>query len=152
MFARIVEKNILRPEWRTLMAYKICLHCGKKYDERDVVCECQKDRRNEYSKQYYENNKDLKKMLNSKRWRNLRRLVIQRDGGLCNRCYVQLGIFVSDELQVHHITPRSERPDLMFEEDNLITVCKTCNLQLGTSGELDWKIEKVTSLDLEVNL
>lgn len=134
------------------MAYKICPHCNNKYDERDVYCECQKDRRNEYSKQYYEQNKELKKLLNSKRWRTVRRLVIQRDGGFCNRCYAQLGIFVTDDLQVHHIIPRSKRPDLMFDEDNLVTVCKTCNLQLGTRDKLDWDIKKVASVNLDVNL
>ena len=49
-------------------------------------------------------------------------------------------------LQVHHIKPRKEYPELMFEPDNLITTCKTCNLQMGTSG-IGWDIEKISSVD-----
>ena len=81
-------------------------------------------------------------MLNSKRWKELRERTIKRDGGMCNRCWVELGIIEKSNLQVHHIKPRAEYPELMFDPDNLITVCKTCNLTLGTSGELDWEIQK----------
>ncbi|WP_009968574.1 HNH endonuclease, partial [Bacillus subtilis] len=57
----------------------------------------------------------------------------------CQRCLIKYSIVNSSELQVHHIKPRIDYPELMFEESNLITLCKTCNLQLGTSGELDFK-------------
>jgi len=135
-----------------MMAYKICPHCNNLYDEREVSCQCQKDLRNEYSKKYYEDNKEMKKMFNSSRWKKLREIIIRRDGYMCNRCFVQLGIVVNDDLQVHHIIPRIDRPDLMFDENNLVAVCKTCNLQLGTKGELDWEYRKMTSFDTDVNL
>ena len=61
---------------------------------------------------------------------------------MCNRCWVELGFIETAQLQVHHIKPRSEYPELTFDPDNLITVCKTCNLSLGTSGKLDWEIQR----------
>lgn len=122
------------------MRYKICTQCGKKHDA-NKQCSCQIDNNNEYSKQYYEKNKERKKQLNSKRWKKLRERIIKRDGGMCNRCWVELNIIETQNLQVHHIKPRSEYPELMYDPDNLITVCKTCNLALGTKGQLDWEIQ-----------
>lgn len=123
------------------MKYKVCNYCGKKYPDGES-CQCRIENSNEYSKNYYEENKERKKMLNSKRWKDLRIRTIKRDGGMCNRCWVELGIIETSQLQVHHIKPRSEYPELMFDPDNLITVCKTCNLALGTSGKLDWEIQR----------
>ena len=123
------------------MKYKVCNYCGKKYQDGGT-CECRTKNSNEYSKEYYENNKERKQMLNSKRWKELRERTIKRDGGMCNRCWVELGIIEKSNLQVHHIKPRAEYPELMFDPDNLITVCKTCNLSLGVSGQLDWEIQR----------
>ena len=123
------------------MRYKVCSSCGKRIPDTQS-CSCQTVNGNEYSKQYYEQNKERKKDLNSKRWKDLRIRTIKRDGGMCNRCWVELGFIETSQLQVHHIKPRSEYPELTFDPDNLITVCKTCNLSLGTSGKLDWEIAR----------
>lgn len=103
------------------------------------ICSCkQNQNRNEYQKEYYKKNKDILKPLSSGRWRKLRSLIIKRDKGCCQRCLIKYGQINGDQLQVHHIKPRIEFPELMFEESNLITVCKTCNLQIGLK-ELDFE-------------
>lgn len=121
--------------------YKICPNCSTKIVSGEI-CDCRKESRNEYSKKYYEENKELKKMLNSKQWKDVRSMVIKRDGGMCNRCYVQLGTVNSNQLQVHHIKPRNKYPELMYEPNNLITLCKFCNVSLGTQEHLDFEIKK----------
>lgn len=133
------------------MRYKICSRCGKKvpYNEN---CPCTISDNNNYSKQYYEKNKERKKQLDSKRWKDLRLSIIQRDGGMCNRCWVELNLIERKNLQVHHIKPRSQYPELMYDPDNLITVCKTCNLSLGTKGELDWEIQRFNENFNEPNI
>lgn len=104
------------------------------------VCSCKQNKnRNEYQRKYYEKNKEILKPLTSGRWRKLRSLIIKRDKGCCQRCLIKFNIINGENLQVHHIKPRIEYPELMFEESNLITVCKTCNLQLGTDGKLDFE-------------
>ena len=128
------------------MRLKVCNYCGKKYEDGNT-CECRTDSHNKYSKEYYEKNKEEKRKLNSKTWKDLRKLIIKRDGGMCNRCWVNLNIIETEDLQVHHIKPRSEFPNLMFDPENLITVCGTCNLSLGTKGKLDWDIQKITDYD-----
>lgn len=118
---------------------KICSYCGKriKFNE-DCSCK-EKENRNEYQRNYYQKNKETLKPLSTKRWRNLRTIIIDRDNGHCQRCAIKFGIIETENLQVHHIKPRIEYPELMFEETNLITLCKTCNLQLGTDEQLDFE-------------
>lgn len=114
--------------------------CGKRVDFNSI-CSCQESRRlqrNQYQKDYYQKNKDSIKLLQSTRWRKLRKVIISRDQGHCQRCLYKFGIVNDKSLQVHHIKPRVEYPELVYEESNLICLCKTCNLQLGTNEELDF--------------
>lgn len=117
---------------------KICSSCGKIIDFNEV-CSCKRSKNNEYKKLYRIKNKESLQPLSTKRWKKLRSLIIKRDKGCCQRCLIKFGIVNTKELQVHHIKPRIDYPELMFDESNLITLCKTCNLQLGTSGELDFE-------------
>ena len=123
------------------MKKKICSSCGKRvpYSEK---CKCDDKRRkikNQYQKNYYQKNKESLKLLTQKRWKDLRKVIINRDNGCCQRCLIKYGIIETSKLQVHHIKPRIDYPELMYEESNLITVCQTCNLQLGVSGKLDFE-------------
>ncbi|WP_170958672.1 HNH endonuclease [Bacillus wiedmannii] len=120
------------------MSRKKFCSCGKIVPDNEV-CSCkQKQNRNQYQREYYEKNKDILKPLSSTRWRKLRSLIIKRDKGCCQRCLIKFRLINGDQLQVHHIKPRIEFPELMFDETNLITVCKTCNLQIGLK-ELDFE-------------
>lgn len=55
-------------------------------------------------------------------WRDLRERVLERDGSRCSVGRL-LGGDCSGTLHVHHLTPRSERPDLELDEDNCGTSC-----------------------------
>ena len=121
------------------MSKKRTCHCGR-FVDYNSICVCKENKnRNAYQRSYYEKNKELLKPLSSTRWRKLRSLIIKRDQGYCQRCFGKYKVITSTNLQVHHIKPRIDFPELMFEESNLITVCKTCNLELGVSGELDFE-------------
>lgn len=127
------------------MHYKSCNKCGKIIKKEDI-CECITDRRKEYqreySKEYSEENPEFVKPLKTARWQRLRKNIINRDGGYCQRCKNLLGELTTEDLEVHHIKPRSEYPELIFDPTNLITLCSTCNKVLGTSGELDFEPSK----------
>jgi len=59
----------------------------------------------------------------SAEWIDARERVLERDGYACLlRRFV--GTECSGALHVHHILPRSERPDLALVEDNLVTGCE----------------------------
>lgn len=134
----------------TEMAKKIiCSSCGKTH-EYNSICICRANtNRNEYQRSYYEKNKEIQKALSSKRWKSMRSYVIHRDGGHCQRCRIKFGLINDEQLQVHHIKPRIEYPELMYEEENLITLCKTCNLQIGTAEKLDFiQVKKIQEFNL----
>lgn len=119
--------------------FSICSGCGKKL-KLGTNCACKKQGRRQYKRQYEKDNSELTKMLKSARWKKFRRFIIKRDGGTCQRCLIKYNIIETKNPEVHHIIPRSEQPELMYDENNVVTLCKTCNLQLGTSGiDFDFK-------------
>lgn len=107
---------------------------------------------------YYDKHKykdpSAQKAVHTKKWQSTRREVIIADGGECQRCLVLFGWHTTDDLQVHHIKPRTQYPELMYENDNLITLCKTCNLTLGENGiDFDWTPDKrFREIDEEIHL
>ncbi|MGE6205343.1 HNH endonuclease [Guptibacillus hwajinpoensis] len=88
------------------------------------------------------------KFYTEKKWRILRKQIITRDGYCCQRCLVKYDIINSSNLEVHHIVPRSKESKLNYQPSNLVTTCKTCNLQLGTNG-VDWERNKEIKRDVE---
>ncbi|HFJ9456971.1 TPA: HNH endonuclease [Bacillus cereus] len=110
---------------------KICGGCGKRVDF-NATCSCKK--RNATNKKSGETDKLMK----SYRWKQLRKRIIERDGCICQRCLIKYNIIESSELTVHHVLSRRNHPELMFDENNLICLCFTCNNQLGTKNKLDF--------------
>ena len=115
----------------------ICSGCGKMI-KFGSTCACRKTVRMKYRKQYEQKNAEHKKLLNSARWKKFRKYIINRDKFSCQRCIIKYNIVETENLQVHHIKPRSKYIELMFDEDNCITMCKACNTHIGTKEELDF--------------
>ena len=112
---------------------KICSGCGKIIDfNKDCSCRPKRILKKE-------TNTEDDKFLRSTAWYNKRRKIIQRDNGYCQRCFYKYGMLETERLQVHHIKSRLHYPELKMEDSNLITVCQTCNLQLGVSDKLDFE-------------
>lgn len=67
----------------------------------------------------------------SKEWKRIRMDALQRDGGMCQDCMdkFRAGIIRKPRraTMVHHIIPRSERPDLELVMDNLRSLCFKCH-------------------------
>ena len=122
------------------MGWKRCPRCNERYSDKEVTCpKCKKKKENERQAYYREQNSEKDNMLRTARWKRLREYIIRRDGGFCQRCWIKYGIFNDKNLEVNHIKSRLHYPDLMWEESNLITVCHTCNMQLGVSDKLDFE-------------
>lgn len=117
---------------------KICNTCNKRYEDTKL-CECEKIKKREYQREYQRLNKD--NPLKTARWTKLRKEVLKRDGHLCQRCLLKFNILNSKELQGHHIKSRKNYPELVFEKRNVLTLCGTCNRQLGTSDKLDFEFK-----------
>lgn len=117
------------------MRKKICSTCGKIIFD-NVTCSCKRDRKRDYMREYQRNEKD--NPLKTTRWKKLRTYILRRDKFLCQRCLRKYGTANSSELQAHHIKSRKNFPELVYDPTNIICLCKTCNLQLGTKDELDF--------------
>lgn len=125
------------------MRKTICKYCNKIVDQENHKCPNKEMAHQEYNaskREYYRKNKETLKPIMSKRWQKFRLHIIERDGRKCMRCYIKYGTINGDNLQVHHIKPRIHFPEKIFDEDNVITVCKTCNIQLGLEGiDFEWE-------------
>ena len=126
------------------MMFRQCKICKKKVPFNEK-CECEikenKNNHNEWFNNYYETNKEELKKINNAKWKKTRKMIINRDGGYCQRCFIKFNVFITDNLQVHHIKPRSSFPELVYTPSNLVTICKRCNLELGTQTELDFEFK-----------
>lgn len=77
-------------------------------------------------------------------WRKLRKVILQRDHGMCVRCmerFMQGGIRPRHATTVHHIKHMDEYPDLALEPSNLQSLCDICHNQAhpekGAKGYTD---------------
>lgn len=86
--------------------------------------------------------KEQDKYIQNSKWRRLRLYIIDRDNCMCQRCYNKYNIINSNDLTVHHIKSRHYYPELIYDEDNLVTICRQCNSYLGDDKPLDFKWSK----------
>lgn len=117
----------------------ICTRCGTLKINNKCKCENIKSLQVKKEKQ----KQDYKNGIHSARWKKKRLFILKRDKGLCQRCLHKFHIFNGEQLTVHHIKSRKEYPELMFEDNNLITLCLTCNLQMEAKDlnhQLDFDI------------
>lgn len=63
----------------------------------------------------------------SSNWTRLRKQALERDHYECQWCAAK-GKTVK-ATTVHHIVPADERPDIAYELDNLVSLCRTCHEQ-----------------------
>ncbi len=64
----------------------------------------------------------MKRVYNTRRWRRLRLLILERDRRRCTRCGG------SGRLEVHHVRPVARGGD-PFDADNLRTLCRRCHFE-----------------------
>lgn len=64
-------------------------------------------------------------------WKRVRQVALMRDHGMCRDCMdrmrSEVGFKPRRATMVHHVIPRSERPDLELVLDNLLSLCDRCH-------------------------
>ena len=72
-------------------------------------------------------------------WKKKREQIKQRDWYLCQVCirgaYNTIQLVTTNNLQVHHIVPLTERYDMRLANDNLITLCPYHH-RMAETGEI----------------
>ena len=77
---------------------------------------------------------DERKLIrNSPSMKAWRKAVFERDSYKCQKCGK-----IGGKLNAHHIKPFSLYPDLRFDIDNGITLCKECHIELHKT-EREWE-------------
>lgn len=71
--------------------------------------------------------KDRAKIYNSKRWKQVRELVLLRDDMMCQPCKAKGIDTIATE--VHHIQELKDRIDLAYDIDNLESICHSCHMK-----------------------
>ena len=85
------------------------------------------------------------KFRNTQAWRNKRKIVHDRDKGLCQICirdlYDTLGRRFNNSIEVHHIEPIVEAYELRLEDSNLISLC-IYHHKMADKGEIQRAVLK----------
>lgn len=124
-----------------------CSKCGEKY-EYGKKCSCYYKVRNKETA--VKGKKDT--FYSDGPWRDLREEKLEEYGAHCQRCLINDGKIVTENLEGHHLIPRSKRRDLELDPENIVILCKRCNLQLGDSGIIDWDRTKEKRMNMDYQL
>lgn len=107
-----------------------CRKCKTKIDFGKYYCEeCEaivKSERNAHKNKKINSSSKI----SSRKWNKTRQQVIVRDNGICVLCFLKHNRIFSKALEVHHIVKRIDDPSLMYDLDNLVTVCRECHEEL----------------------
>lgn len=76
------------------------------------------------------------KFYRSKRWLEMRYLILKKQGNLCKAC--GRGPKQGAVIQVDHIYPRYIFPELAFDPANLQVLCSDCNTGKGVKDKTKW--------------
>jgi hypothetical protein len=81
---------------------------------------------------------------NSQAWKEVRYFVLKRDGRRCVCC----GATPEDLVKMHvdHIKPRSIRPDLEVDPNNLQVLCEDCNVGKSNKDDTDWRFKIIDDI------
>lgn len=115
---------------------RACKYCGRLHPD-GFVCE------KKPARIFHRGTKEAA-FRSSRKWREKRDDVVQRDYSLCRVCkdgkygdsFMYYGLH--PKLEVHHIRPLAKRYDLRLEDENLITLCPYHH-KLADSGEISVK-------------
>jgi 5-methylcytosine-specific restriction endonuclease McrA len=79
----------------------------------------------------------------SSQWQRVRRAILQRDGGVCR---IQGPRCTGHATTVHHVIPSSQRPDLFYASENLVSACGACNYGGGARVQAENRRLRTTQL------
>ena len=99
---------------------KSCKYCGRIH-EAGYVCSMKPKKR-----QYDYSDRKVWQFRHGEAWKNKAVEIKERDHWLCVYC-LSRNIINYKKLEVHHIVPLEEDITMKLEDENLITLCRSCH-------------------------
>ena len=63
----------------------------------------------------------------------IRPSIVERQGDVCAECGKK-----HERYEIHHVIPKYQRPDLAFDENNVVALCRSCHKKMHI--EQDWHV------------
>lgn len=107
---------------------KFCnkVNCKNLVELTNKYCEEHKEENNNYDKQRYSNDKEVRRTYNSTTWKTIRRnILIGRDSNMCLYC-LHNGKYTKATVVDHYI-PVRDAYERRYDADNLVSACVQCN-------------------------
>lgn len=108
---------------------KVCSRCGNIILHKQR-CECAP----KYNRKVLD---EKRRFYSSYAWQKLRNRKV-RELLIVRGCWSKWKLIVTENLQGYHIKPFKDYPELRLDEENVVVLCRTCNLQVGDSSVVDW--------------
>lgn len=105
---------------------RVCSKCGNSISSGSLngLClNCYNSSMTGKDNPNYRNGSAIRDYYNTKEYSDWRLSVFTRDNFTCLEC----GSKASGTLNAHHILPKRDHPELIFDISNGITLCKTCH-------------------------
>lgn len=128
---------------------KSCQYCGSVHDNK---FDCGKKPKPRYGKGYTKERTDIDNARNSRKWRAKSLEIRKRDNHLCQVCIRQLfntlQQYTFDTIEVHHVVPLVESMIRMYDNMNLISLCKYHH-NMAEHGEIPRDILHAIAIEQE---
>jgi len=85
----------------------------------------------------------------TKKWEEIRKQVLERDNNQCQGFRFDPNHVCKGKIDVHHKIPREERPDLIFDLDNLITACSSFHTKSDDAINLEKRRARMSEVKKE---
>lgn len=105
-----------------------CSKCRTLISYGERFCDKCKTATNKENKESLKN-KVVESTTKSSRWKALRRQILLRDK-MCLLCWNRDRFINMKGLQVHHIVKRVDDETLIYEPNNLVTLCRNCHEEM----------------------
>jgi group I intron endonuclease len=140
------ENNFYKDGWTT--EKRVCKNCGKEISlgSTGLCSKCYSKTLTGEGNPNYKGGKTLNNPYFTLEYKEWRTFIFERDQYTCKQC----GCKESGNFEVHHILPRRSFPELTFDINNGITLCKKCHE--ATFGKEMNFVEKFQSLINQNNL
>lgn len=116
-----------------IITWEQCKNCKlREYNLANIKLQNKQNNYSFYKKTAKSGNKSSKSGKNKNISKRVRELIHERDNHICQMCY-EYGN------HLHHIITKQERPDLINEPTNIITLCFNCHINKVTNHEKEYE-------------